>query len=165
MPTLNDRLESWLTEEASEATSELFASLLRPALRAGGGSPTAPCSEEEWGVIRSQLKDWLSEMDLALSDLEQAAEETRRARREGKTFRDWMKEAFRRHLSEDQAEISVRAAVRRIEQIPEANDPDAPPQPEDVLTYRILLDAIGGGASLAAAQEKARRLGGGLPTN
>lgn len=165
MKSLNDRLEEWLTDEASEATADLFAPHIRPALRELGLSPTGPCTVEEWTAIRERLKGLLGQLGLDLELMQKAAEETRRARERGWSLREWMHDALRRHLDEDSTEKAIERTEVLVDFFEGTNDLDAPPQLEDVLWYRRVLDAFGGGATLAALREQLRQFSGGFPTN
>lgn len=163
--SLNDRLHTWLAEEASEVTADFFAERIRHPLRELGYSPTGPCTEEEWKAIRPQLDDLLSALGVTLEALKQAAEETKRAREKGWALREWMSNAFRRHLDEDSTDEAIERAEKMFEVVEGTNNLEEPPQPEDVLAYRRILDAVGGGASLAAMKETIRQQSGGFPTN
>ncbi|MCS3662318.1 hypothetical protein [Salinibacter ruber] len=147
MQTLNDRLESWLPEEA-----HIYLPELRKMAREQGGKPTRPCSEDEFSVF---LK-WLREDDITKDLFAGAASEYRRARKKGHTGREWLQEVHSRIVPN--AEETAAFASALAEEV--GADLNEPPTKNDVLTYRLILNQFGGGASLAALNDT-----GGLPTN
>lgn len=158
--SLQGRLRQWIEEEAGEEAADTFAPLIAEEL-GQSGYPSDTIGDQEWEAKKEALLD----AGLTPALIRQAADETRRAREKEWTLREWLRDAFSRVLPQDVAEQRASIAEQMIEEAPEANPLDEPPQPEDVLSYRWMLSLIGGGASLAAAREQMRGLEGGLPRN
>jgi len=149
--SLNNRLKRWLTENASEAAADAFLPRFRPPLREWGLSPTAPISEEDWEVVRDRLEEEIGE--IGWEHLENAAAEAERARKKEQTLREWIRDVYSRILPEKRARQFARRAETAIEAHPSTADLDAPVTAPNTLSYRLMLNQIGGGAVLAAAQQ------------
>jgi len=152
--SLNSRLKRWLTENASEVAADAFLPKLRPQLRQWGLSPTAPISDDDWEVVQGRLGKEIEE--IGWEHLENAAAEAERAREEGQTLREWIRDVYSRILPEKKARQFASRAEAEIEAYPSTADLDAPPAAPDVLSYRLMLNEIGGGAVLATAQQNPR---------
>jgi hypothetical protein len=63
---------------------------------------------------------------------------------------------YSRILPEKKARQFASRAEAEIEAHPSTADLDAPPAASDILSYRLLLNQVGGGAVLATAQQNPR---------
>ena len=152
--SLNNRLKRWLMENASEVTADAFLPKLRPQLRQWGLSPTGPISDDDWEVVRDRLDEEMEQ--IGWEHLENAAAEAERAREKGQTLREWIRDVYSRILPEEKARQFASRAEAAIKAHPSTADLDAPPAAPDILSYRLMLNEIGGGAVLATAQQNPR---------
>jgi hypothetical protein len=144
-PTLADRFEDYLTEEADALTAEVWMPWARrqtPALDAAAGTDAmlnAFLEKMEAGGMTPDVMRW-------------CAREHRRAEREGlDTARRWMRDLFDRLLGEH-LNRRVWAQART-----QAGDLDKPMELEDFLSFhRTIEQALGSRQKLHDLTEEAR---------
>lgn len=154
---LDQRLREWISEKASDEVARRFQPFVRKTLRDLDYDLDAPVSEDAFRRIQARLR----KADITPQRMQHALAESQRAKREKMSTLEWIRSVEARAYSEELAERATELARERLREAADRQDVrlEKLPSPEEVFTFLLAWEEIGGTVTLAAQREIDRQAG------